>query len=105
MAWLQRESSVRRGGVDGNGRGTRGGGARVRALFTFSGTTVNMFSAGDGYALTNPSQGAGVNTGLGSEFRGVSSTGQYPTTGSLTTATPRRAAIATYKLQTQSPPP
>jgi hypothetical protein len=71
----------------------------------FNGTNFNTFSAGEGYTLTNPSQGAGANTGLGSEYRVVSSAGQYAATGSLTTGTGWRAGIATYKLQTGSPPP
>src|SRR5262249_11341071 len=82
---------------------TQGDELLIRAL-TFGGTNFNTFTAGEGYTPTNPSQGAGANTGLGSEYRVVSSVGQYAATGSLKTATAWRAAIATYKLQTSGPP-
>ena len=67
--------------------------------FAFNGTNANTFSAGAGYAVTSASQGAGGNTGLGSEYQVVSSAEPYSATGSLTVATAWRAAIATYRIQ------
>lgn len=71
--------------------------------FAFNGTNFNRFSAASGYILTNSSQGASANTGLGCEYRIVTSTGQYSANGSLTAGTVWVAGIATYRITAVDP--